>query len=52
MIAEGLAQEGITTVRYDKRGIGDNQALLTKEEDVTFDQYVEDAVKNHSILSG
>jgi len=45
MIAEGLAQEGITTVRYDKRGIGDNQALLTKEEDVTFDQYVEDAVK-------
>ncbi|WP_253734825.1 alpha/beta hydrolase [Lysinibacillus fusiformis] len=45
MMAEGLAQEGITTVRYDKRGIGDNQALLTKEEDVTFDQFVEDAVQ-------
>lgn len=45
MIAEGLAQKGITTVRYDKRGIGDNQALLTKEADVTFDHFVEDAVQ-------
>ncbi len=45
MMAEGLAQKGITTVRYDKRGIGDNQALLTKEEDVTFDHFVEDAVQ-------
>ncbi|WP_155591380.1 alpha/beta hydrolase [Lysinibacillus cavernae] len=45
MLAEGLAQEGIATVRYDKRGLGDNQALLTKEEDGTFDQYVDDAVQ-------
>ncbi|MFF6014280.1 alpha/beta hydrolase [Lysinibacillus fusiformis] len=45
MMAEGLAQKGITTVRYDKRGIGDNQALLTKEADVTFDHFVEDAVQ-------
>lgn len=45
MLAEGLAQEGIATVRYDKRGLGDNQALLTKEEDGTFDQFVDDAVK-------
>jgi len=45
MIAEGLAQEGIATVRYDKRGLGDNSELLTKEEDVNFDQYVEDAVQ-------
>ncbi|WP_445477598.1 alpha/beta hydrolase [Lysinibacillus irui] len=45
MLAEGLAQEGIATVRYDKRGLGDNQALLTKEEDSTFDQYVDDAVQ-------
>lgn len=45
MLAEGLAQEGITTVRYDKRGLGDNQALLIKEEDGTFDQYVDDAVQ-------
>ncbi|MFC9538763.1 alpha/beta hydrolase [Lysinibacillus sp. NPDC056959] len=45
MIAEGLAKDGIATVRYDKRGIGDNQSLLTKEEDITFDQYVDDAVQ-------
>jgi len=45
MLAEGLAQQGIATVRYDKRGLGDNQALLTKEEDGTFDQYVDDAVQ-------
>lgn len=45
MLAEGLAQEGVATVRYDKRGLGDNQALLTKEEDSTFDQYLDDAVQ-------
>ncbi|MGG2106311.1 alpha/beta hydrolase [Lysinibacillus pakistanensis] len=45
MIAEGLADEGIATVRYDKRGLGDNQSLLIKEEDGTFDQYVDDAVQ-------
>lgn len=45
MLAEGLAQEGIASVRYDKRGIGDNTSLLTKEEDITIDQYVDDAVQ-------
>ncbi len=45
MLAEGLAQEGVATVRYDKRGLGDNQALLTMEEDGTFDQNVDDAVQ-------
>ncbi|MFJ7666219.1 alpha/beta hydrolase [Lysinibacillus sp. NPDC097195] len=45
MLAEGLAQEGIASVRYDKRGIGDNMSLLTKEEDITIDQYVDDAVQ-------
>ncbi len=45
MLAEGLADAGITSVRYDKRGIGDNAPLLTKEEDITIDQYVNDAVR-------
>ncbi|MFJ8513125.1 alpha/beta hydrolase [Lysinibacillus xylanilyticus] len=45
MIAEGLAKEGIATVRFDKRGLGDNKSLLTKEEDITFDQYVDDVVQ-------
>ncbi|MGE7133256.1 alpha/beta hydrolase [Lysinibacillus xylanilyticus] len=45
MIAEGLAKDGIATVRFDKRGLGDNQSLLTKEEDITIDRYVDDAVQ-------
>ncbi|MET4563135.1 pimeloyl-ACP methyl ester carboxylesterase [Lysinibacillus parviboronicapiens] len=45
MLAEELANKGVATVRYDKRGVGDNQALLTKEEDVSIDQFVDDAVQ-------
>lgn len=45
MLAEGLADAGITSVRYDKRGIGDNASLLTKEEDITIHQFVNDAVR-------
>lgn len=42
MIAEGLAEQGIASIRYDKRGIGENTALVAKEEDLTFDTYVQD----------
>lgn len=45
MLAEELADAGISSVRYDKRGIGDNSTLLAKEEDLTIDQYVKDAVR-------
>ncbi|WP_068984671.1 alpha/beta hydrolase [Lysinibacillus xylanilyticus] len=45
MLAEGLANEGIASVRYDKRGIGDNKSLSTKEEDMSIDYYVDDAVQ-------
>ncbi|WP_081328030.1 alpha/beta hydrolase [Lysinibacillus sp. FSL M8-0337] len=51
MLAEGLAQDGIASVRYDKRGIGDNASLLKKEEDITIDQYVDDAVQIIHALS-
>lgn len=43
MMAEELAQQGIATIRYDKRGVGDNIRLLGKEEDLRFDDYIEDA---------
>lgn len=43
MMAEELAQQGIATIRYDKRGVGDNIGLLVKEEDLRFDDYIEDA---------
>lgn len=42
MIAEGLAEKGIASIRFDKRGVGENTALVKKEEDLTFDVYVED----------
>ncbi|MFJ7735725.1 alpha/beta hydrolase [Lysinibacillus sp. NPDC097287] len=45
MLAEGLAKEGIATIRYDKRGVGDNIGLFTKEEDVSFELFAEDAVQ-------
>ncbi|WP_337982434.1 alpha/beta hydrolase [Lysinibacillus sp. C5.1] len=36
---------------YDKRGIGDNASLLKKEEDISIDQYVDDAVQIIHVLS-
>lgn len=44
MIAESLAEKGIASIRFDKRGIGDNTALIKKEDDLTFDLYVEDVL--------
>jgi len=44
MLAEGLAAEGVATVRIDKRGIGRSLAAGLQEQDLRFDHYVEDAV--------
>ncbi|MBZ2174428.1 lysophospholipase [Schnuerera sp. xch1] len=44
MIAEALANEGISSVRYDKRGIGESAALVEKEEDLIFEDYINDVV--------
>ncbi|WP_313891186.1 serine aminopeptidase domain-containing protein [Psychrobacillus sp.] len=43
MIAEGLAEQGIASIRYDKRGVGQNVLLAGKEEDVTFEHFIDDA---------
>ncbi|MFD1030189.1 alpha/beta hydrolase [Metaplanococcus flavidus] len=43
MVAEELAANGIASVRYDKRGVGMNQALGGSEADLTFDDYINDA---------
>lgn len=57
MLAEDLAKQGIASIRYDKRGIGENAHLVTKEELLTFDQYIDDAasfieyVKNDKLFS-
>ncbi|CAN5265771.1 alpha/beta fold hydrolase [soil metagenome] len=43
LLAEGLATQGIATVRYDKRGIGESAAAMTAEADLRFDTYIDDA---------
>lgn len=42
MIAEALAEAGIASIRYDKRGIAESMALLQKEEDLIFEDYISD----------
>ena len=44
MIAEGLAANGIASLRFDKRGIGASASAMTSESDLRFDTYVDDAV--------
>ncbi|WP_301241826.1 alpha/beta hydrolase family protein [Sporosarcina highlanderae] len=43
MLAEQLVAEGVASIRYDKRGIGENQSLAGKEEDILFDDFINDA---------
>lgn len=42
MVAEGLKEQGIASVRFDKRGIGENTPFVSSEADLVFDDYVED----------
>ena len=44
LLARGLAESGIASLRYDKRGIAASQAAGPKEQDLRFEQYVDDAV--------
>jgi hypothetical protein len=43
LLAEGLAAKGIASLRYDKRGIGDSASAMTKESDLRFETYADDA---------
>lgn len=43
MLAEGLASNGIASLRFDKRGIGASKAAMVAEKDLRFDNYVDDA---------
>lgn len=44
-LAEALAERGIASLRYDKRGIGESRAALAglTEADLRFDHFVDDA---------
>ena len=43
MLAEALAKNGIASLRYDKRGIGESKASAISEESLVFENYTEDA---------
>lgn len=47
MLADGLNKNGIATLRYDKRGVGESKVAGIKEADLRFENYTEDA--NHWI---
>jgi pimeloyl-ACP methyl ester carboxylesterase len=51
MLAQGLAAQGITSLRFDKRGIGASAPALTSEVDLTFDTYIDDVVAWAKFLS-
>ena len=44
LLAAGLAKSGILSLRYDKRGIAESRALVTREDELVFDSFVADAV--------
>ena len=43
LLAEGLAGQGVATVRIDKRGVAASAAAAVAEQDLTFQTYVDDA---------
>lgn len=44
MLAEELAKRGISSLRYDKRGIGKSQSAMASEKDLRFETYANDIV--------
>lgn len=44
-LAEQLAENGIASLRFDKRGAGKNATAINNEEDFRFEQYVADAIQ-------
>lgn len=52
LLAEGLARQGIASLRYDKRGIASSAAAGKEEKELRFDDYVADAQGWINQLSG
>jgi pimeloyl-ACP methyl ester carboxylesterase len=52
LLAAGLAAQGVTSLRYDKRGIGGSAGLVKREEELRFEDFVADAVAAARDLSG
>lgn len=43
LLAESLADKGIASLRYDKRGAGKNSSVAVSGEELSFDQFIADA---------
>ncbi|HEY0171989.1 MAG TPA: alpha/beta hydrolase [Pyrinomonadaceae bacterium] len=43
-LAEGLAAEGVASLRFDKRGVAESVMAAKSESDLRFDTYIEDAM--------
>lgn len=52
MLAYGLANSHIASLRYDKRGIGESAPAGKKESDLRFEDYVNDARQWIKLLKG
>jgi uncharacterized protein len=50
MLAEDLARLGISSLRFDKRGIGESQAAMSAESVLRFETYIHDVVSWISLL--
>ncbi len=44
-LAEALANNGIASIRYDKRGIGESAKAAKSESDLRFEDYISDAIE-------
>ena len=51
MLVEGLQKNGIASVRYDKRGVGESRGSGLQESDLRFEHYVKDAEDWVELLS-
>ena len=44
MIAQDLANNGIASIRYDKRGIAESMGLIKSESELVFEDYINDLI--------
>lgn len=42
-LGDSLAQKGVASLRYDKRGVGDSKEAASDESKLRFDDYIDDA---------
>lgn len=51
LLAQGLADRGISSLRIDKRGVGDSREVGLREDDLRFNTYVNDAISWLDVVS-